>query len=276
MEAMRIRVRGGQRERGVGRGRGRGRGRGQRRGPVRRRVSDDIRATLVDHVINNGLSMREAGQRVHPNLSRCTVASIIRTFRLENRMVGLPPRGGRERLFTQEQELAIVQMVQENIAIRLRELQQRIIADRMIFNNINRVSISTLSCILQKHNFRMKQLYRVPFERNRVRVKDLRHDHVQTVLDFDATEQPHEVIYVDEAGFNLAKTRRRGRNIVGQRAAVNVPGQCGENITLCSAISVQGVLHHHATLGPYNTGQIIVFLDALGQTTAAQICCHLG
>ncbi|KAI5100952.1 hypothetical protein C0J45_9938 [Silurus meridionalis] len=181
----------------------------------------------------------------------------------EDQMVGLPPRGGRECLFTQEQELAIVQMVQENIAIRLRELQQRIIADRMIFNNINRVSISTLSRILQKHNFRMKQLYRVPFERNSVRVKDLCHDYVQTVLDFDATEQPHEVIYVDEAGFNLAKTRRRGRKIVGQRAVVNVPGQCGENITLCSAISVQGVLHHLATLGPYNTGQIIVFLDAL-------------
>ncbi len=81
MEAMRVRVR----ERGVGRGRGRGRG--QRRGPVRRRVSDDIRATLVDHVINHGLSMREAGQRVHPNLSRYTVASIIRTFRLENRYI---------------------------------------------------------------------------------------------------------------------------------------------------------------------------------------------
>ncbi len=74
MEAMRVRVRGGQRERGVGCGRGRR----QRRGPVWRRVSDDIRATLVDHVINHGLSMREAGQRVHPNLSRYTLASIIK------------------------------------------------------------------------------------------------------------------------------------------------------------------------------------------------------
>ncbi len=55
----------------------------------------------------------------------------------------------------------------------------------------------------------------------------------------------------------------RGRNVIGQRAVVNVPGQRGGNITLCAAISVQGVLHHHATLGPYNTGQIIAFLDAL-------------
>ncbi len=32
---------------------------------------------------------------------------------------------------------------------------------------------------------------------------------------------------------------------------------------MCAVISVQGVLHHHATLGPYNTGHIIAFLDAL-------------
>ncbi len=98
------------------------------------------------------------------------------------RMVGRPPQGGRERLFTQQQELAIIEMVRENNAIRLRELQQRIIANRNVFNNINRISISTLSCILQKHNFRMKQLYRVPFERNSIRVKDLHHDYVQVCV----------------------------------------------------------------------------------------------
>ena len=73
------------------RGRGQGgarRGRGGERGRVRRvrnRITDDIRATIVDHVINHGMTLREAGQRVQPNLSRYTVASIIRTFRNENR-----------------------------------------------------------------------------------------------------------------------------------------------------------------------------------------------
>jgi len=36
-----------------------------------------IRATLVDHVIKHGLTMREAGQRVPPHLSRFTAASVI-------------------------------------------------------------------------------------------------------------------------------------------------------------------------------------------------------
>ena len=98
------------------------------------------------------------------------------------RMVGRPLQRERERLFTQQQELAIIEMERENNAMRLRELQQRIIANRNVFNNINSVSISTLSRILQKHNFRMEQLYRVPFERNSVRVKDLRHDYVQVCV----------------------------------------------------------------------------------------------
>ncbi len=67
---------------GRGRGRGRGSQEGAQRGP---NLTNEIRATLVDHVVNHGLTLREAGLRVQPNLSRYTVASVIRTFRLENR-----------------------------------------------------------------------------------------------------------------------------------------------------------------------------------------------
>ena len=79
----------------------------------------------------------------------------------------------------------------------------------------------------------------------------------------DGAAQPHEFIYIVEAGFNLSKTRRRGRNIIGQRAIVQAPGQLGGNISLCAAISLQGLLHHQAKLGPFNTEHIITFLDAL-------------
>ena len=48
------------------RGGGRVRGRADRGGHGQRRqqLSNEIRATLVDHVINHGLTLREAGQRV--------------------------------------------------------------------------------------------------------------------------------------------------------------------------------------------------------------------
>ncbi len=46
-------------------------------------VSDEIRATIIDHVINHGLTMREA----RPNLSRFTVVGKIQTFRNDNSYV---------------------------------------------------------------------------------------------------------------------------------------------------------------------------------------------
>ncbi len=89
----RVRMRGGiRREEGGGRGQGRGRGRGRPVGGLghaerirKPNLCNEIRATIVDHVINHGLTLREAGLRVQPNLSRYTVASTVRTFRQEHR-----------------------------------------------------------------------------------------------------------------------------------------------------------------------------------------------
>ncbi|XP_077089770.1 uncharacterized protein LOC143741212 [Siphateles boraxobius] len=206
--------------------------------------------------------MREAGQRVISHLSCFTEASVIRTFRLENRMTRRPSGGRRQRLFTQQQELAVVDLVRAGNAIRLHQLRQKILADRQVFNNINHVSITTIRHILGKHNITMKQFYRVPFERNSVRVKGLRAEYVRRILVMDGAAQPHEFIFIDEAGFDLSKTRRRGRHVIGQRAIVHVPGQRGGNITLCAAISLRGLLHYHAKLGPYNSQHVITFLHA--------------
>ncbi|XP_041931271.1 uncharacterized protein LOC121694936 [Alosa sapidissima] len=132
------------------------------------------------------------------------------------RIARRPDVGGRGRMFTAEQETHIVNMVIANNAIRLREIQQRIIEDNINFQNINNVSISALSRILARNRIRMKQVYRVPFERNSDRVKQLRYDYVQRVMELEADAMGHELLFVDEAGFNLTKTRRRGSNVQGQ------------------------------------------------------------
>lgn len=79
----------------------------------------------------------------------------------------------------------------------------------------------------------------------------------------DAAARPREFIFIDEAGFNLVKTRQ-GQNVMGQRTVVN--GWAG----LCAAISLQGVLHHHAILGPHNTAHIITFVDALNNAVVPE------
>ncbi|KAJ4940174.1 hypothetical protein JOQ06_026483 [Pogonophryne albipinna] len=147
--------------------------------------------------------------------------------------------------------------------IRLREIQARIIADQDVFSNIPSISVATIDRVLKRHHLRMKQIYKVPFERNSDRVKELRHRYVQRMMELEGNALPHVFVYVDEAGFNLSKVRRRGRNLIGQRATVFVPGQRGGNITLCAAISTQGVLAHIPVMGAYNSQRVLAFLDVL-------------
>ncbi len=91
-------------------------------------------------------------------------------------------------MFTAEQETHIVNMVIANNSIRLREIQQRIIEDDTTFQNIHNVSISVLGRVLARNRIRMKQIYRVPFERNSERVKQLRYDYVQVSYSIIGTE----------------------------------------------------------------------------------------
>lgn len=80
-------------------------------------------------------------------------------------------------------------------------------------------------------------------------------------MELEGSEIPHTVVFVDEAGFNLAKGRKHGQNIVGLRATVDVLGQCGGSITMCCTISENGVSTH--IIGPYNTQHLLTFSDTL-------------
>ena len=53
----------------------------------------------------------------------------------------------------------IVDMVREKNAIKLSEIQQKIIEDHVNFEGINSVSLSTVDRVLKRNRLRMKPLY---------------------------------------------------------------------------------------------------------------------
>lgn len=81
-------------------------------------------------------------------------------------------------MLTEVQEAATVNLVLDRNEIQLREIQSHIIQDNTVFSNIQRVSLSTLARILQRNQIRVKQLCKVPFERNSQRNKELRRAYV--------------------------------------------------------------------------------------------------
>lgn len=62
---------------------------------------------------------------------------------------------------------------------------------------------------------------------------------------------------------NLAKQGKKGHNVIGQRAIIELPGQRGGNVTINAAISSYGVLHNHVIVEPYNNKLLATFMDGL-------------
>lgn len=102
---------------------------------------------------------------------------LLSFFRVER----MPHRGGRVAIFTQAQETFIVDMVRENNLITLREIRDKVIANNVNFQNID-VSLATIDQVLRCQKMRMKQVYRVPFERNSAPNKNLRYEYVQVSI----------------------------------------------------------------------------------------------
>ena len=80
-------------------------------------------------------------------------------------------------------------------------------------------------------------------------------------MELEGHEMAHILVFVDEAGFNLAKGRRRGCNLIGHRNKMGTPGQRVGSTTMCAAISENGVSTHTPHIGPYNTQLLLAFLN---------------
>lgn len=58
---------------------------------------------------------------------------------------------------------------------------------------------------------------------------------LQRIFEIEGRPVPHEIIFVDEAGFNPTKRKRRGKNLIGHWAILNVPSQCRGSDTMFAA-----------------------------------------
>lgn len=99
-------------------------------------------------------------------------------------------------MFSQQQENIIVNMVLQNNLIRLREIQQRVEEDKVNFEGINSVSLSTIDRVLKRNLISLKQAYRVAFERNSERVKELRYQYVQVSNHVQRLHSTIELLYI--------------------------------------------------------------------------------
>lgn len=222
-------------------------------------VSNELRERIIYNVFNKGFSTRDVSAVLNVKIN--TVRTIINVFQKSNR-IAKNPKSHRKCLLTQNEMDLIVAYVKANNDCYLKQIKSYMQDNVLLFTEKARnVSIPTISRILKKNKITMKNLDRIPAARNSPNVIIDRGNYVREIMGLE--DAGYNLIYVDETGSNLHICRRRGRNLIGKRAVIELPTQRGGNLSSCAAISSAGVLHTKIQFTPFNTTKFLDFMNEL-------------
>ena len=171
-------------------------------------------------------------------IKRKTAYSIIARFKATGFVVRR--RGGNRRpKITDEIRRTSVEIVEENSDFTLDQINAEL---RRRLPDAAHISISSLCTVLDGELLTMKKLEDSPAERNSEAVKNQRRLYADWLLQDGVNNQ---LVFIDEAGYNLHTKRTRGRARRGERAVRVVAGDRGPNYTVCFAVSPQlGLVFH--------------------------------
>jgi transposase len=124
---------------------------------------------------------------------------------------------------------------------------------------------TTISNYLDAQLITVKKLRDVPSERNSVSTKERRFTYAKWMIENDVADK---CIYVDECGFNLWTKRSYGRAKKGSRCFIMNEGERGQNLSLCMAIGLSGIVHYKIIIGAYTNATFSEFLTELSEILA--------
>lgn len=152
---------------------------------------------------------------------------------------------------------ALLDWVENSADITLKTIVARIMSTFGVA-----VSEKTVSLALTKSGFTMKLLRIIPESRNTPETICARREYALRFMNEAPMDRRH-IIWIDETGFNLHLRRKYGRALAGLRANVVVANSRGHNISICAAMSEEGMLSHMVHRGAYTALLFCTFLERL-------------
>ena len=233
------------------------RGEASQRGQYRRiALTDKLRLTAAFDRGDDHLALAQA-----LGIKRTTAASIVAKHARGEPME--QPRGGRREqrvLVTPEVLVTLIDIVEESPGFTLRQIGSHLFQRSGV-----QLSTSTISRALDAQLIRIKKLETAPVERNIPRIKVERQVYAEWLLGVDAGAREN-LLYLDEAGFNLHTVRTRGRARVGERAVRQVLAARGRNLNLILTISARGGIVYYETVVGSVTAEVMAhYFDNLSE-----------
>ena len=156
---------------------------------------------------------------------------------------------GRTKKLKRDDENWILEMVDENCTLTLKELQEKMKLGKNII-----ISRATLSRLFKEFHYTIKRVTLVPIERNSSRTVELRKIYVTNYLELKGKFTINNFFFLDEFGITIDSRKHYGRSKAGKRAYKSVAKIKSKNFSICCIISYSEVVFYLLQDHPFNEG----------------------
>lgn len=230
-------------------------------------LTQEQRTNIINWHNLHGYTVPKILQLLQPNtFSYQTVRSVLKQYEKTQRMEPLPRGGAHNNKLQPGDKEKIVELVDRHNGYTLNQ-----IAQQLQQSSGTKVSPTTVSTVLRQVNYSCKRTILLPAARNTPENIRRRADFSEWIV---AVER-EQLVFLDEAGFNLHMNRGRGWSQKGRRAVVHVPADRKRNVSVIGAISpTRGLLKFDVFTGA-TTGDIFSnFFSELLREPAFQVRSH--
>jgi len=183
-----------------------------------------------------------------------TVASILKVYKEEGRMESDVHKSGRKKSITPEICTYVRKLIEDDCSITLNKMKQSIFEEKKAS-----LSVSTLHRTLQDFEYSFKTVTLIPAARNTDNNIEKRYQYAKDIM----TKNIDDLIFVDEMGVSCSMRQRYGRSLVGTQPRKTITSIRSQNISVCAAITRNGILNFKVLEKAFNAEQFRIFIDDL-------------
>ncbi|KAK3827670.1 MAG: DDE superfamily endonuclease-domain-containing protein [Benniella sp.] len=218
------------------------------------KIDTILRQKVITSIYDELKTFSETAKRFM--LPESTIRCIAKAFDEEGRVDTKPRGGNRFPILTKEHIEWLSSQVEAHPGITYESLTQQLNQHFNIQPPVSRSAVTR--AVREQAGYTFKLMRFDPEDYN----SDTRRaDRVTWTRDFmKIGTSMTDVVFIDEAGFNLRLTRRVGRVPRGERAVMVPPTQRGENMCLVVTVGKEGVIASHVELGAFHAESYLQFI----------------
>ena len=196
-------------------------------------VTNEMRKVIVESY-TNGYGVKQISSML--NLKYTTVYAIISIFQKEDRIVQKVKGGQRKKRLNEMHINAIKGWIDNDCGITLKCMKNKLFEEFCVT-----VCEKTVDNCISSFSYTLKRITLIPERRNNEKSIVARYEYALQFFEILSSINEDHIFFIDEVGFNVSMRYKKGRSLVNTPAVQIVPGLKSRNISVCCAMTRNGI-----------------------------------